>query len=226
METFLWLVDRSLLDDMVKSIISQSHKCKDQLLLKEIIGSSGFWDKASDTERGRKALKDFVEERIHKLKSEHEPGFTWCQPIATLPTHREVEAFSRGPLEKFTYFGNFNGLKHARIFGNMYFGYGMSGCYSATAQEGGRGKAAYCEIVKTCRVFEEMKRQWAAGRQELAMLQSKLHELLGTTSPDEISGPALIMDALPDGENSFDVNKRLKIDVEPLGSRKEHPIVL
>ncbi|MCO5570167.1 hypothetical protein L7F22_023885 [Adiantum nelumboides] len=211
---------------MVKSIVSQSHKCKDQLLLKEILGSSGFWEKASGTERGRNALKDLVEERIDKLKSEHEPAFTWCQPMATLPTHREVEAFLRGPLEKFTYFGDFNGVKHARNFGNKYFDYGMSGCYSATAQEGGKGKAAYCEIVKTRRVFEEMKRQWAAGRQELAMLQSKLHELLGTTGPDDIRGQALIMDALPDGENSFDMNKRLKIDVESVGSRKEHPIVL
>ncbi|MCO5598216.1 hypothetical protein L7F22_052308 [Adiantum nelumboides] len=96
-------------------------------------------------------------------------------------------------------------------------GYG----YSATAQEGGKGRA-YCKIVKTRCVFEEMERQWHAERRELAGLQSRLQELLGTMTQEENGGQALIMDAMPDGERPSDANKRLKSDVESAAEGVSH----
>ncbi|MCO5597138.1 hypothetical protein L7F22_051213 [Adiantum nelumboides] len=231
MEVFLWLEDSSLLEDLVKSIVSQSQKCKDQLLLKKILASSALWQKASTTDLGRNALKNLLEERMHKLERECKPVFTWCQTSATLPGYADVEAFLRGPFEQSTFF-NFTGLPQARDFASKYFGGWMSGRshdgygYSATAQEGGKGRASYCKIVKTRCVFEEMERQWHAERRELAGLQSRLQELLGTMTEEENGRQALIMDAMPDGERPSDANKRLKADVESVGSRKECPIVL
>ncbi|KAI5077082.1 hypothetical protein GOP47_0009147 [Adiantum capillus-veneris] len=223
METFLWLEDMSLLEGMVKSIVSQSQKCKNQWLLKEIIESSGFSQTASCTELGKSALRNLVKERICRLESEHKPVFSWCQPSATLPGHPEVEALLRGPL----------GLPDARDFAKKYFGGWMSRCghdaygFSATAQEGGKGRAAYCTIVKTRRVFEEMERQWDAGRRELARLQPRLQELQGTKTQDESGGQAFNnMDSMAEGECASGVNKRLKTDGESIGSSKKHPIFL
>ncbi|EFJ12049.1 hypothetical protein SELMODRAFT_425799 [Selaginella moellendorffii] len=59
--------------------------------------------RARASEAGKKALCDIAQERINELSKLQEPDpHRWCQPLATLPGHPEVEAFLRGPQETFT----------------------------------------------------------------------------------------------------------------------------
>ncbi|EFJ21277.1 hypothetical protein SELMODRAFT_417760 [Selaginella moellendorffii] len=59
--------------------------------------------RARASEAGKKALCDMAQERINELSKLQEPDpHSWCQPLATLPGHPEVEAFLRGPQETFT----------------------------------------------------------------------------------------------------------------------------
>jgi len=128
--------------------------------------------------RGEPGASALARRRVAQLTSAlagGPPPFSWAQPGAQLPGYPEVEAFLRGAQQQ-RVFRMFSNLKHARNWCSKYFGYGYASnaTYSASAEPGGRGAAAYATVTKTRGAHERALARFAADTAELSGLRALL----------------------------------------------------
>ncbi|MCO5597227.1 hypothetical protein L7F22_051303 [Adiantum nelumboides] len=99
MEVFLWLENGSLLEDMVQSFLIQAQSTKTQVVLRDIIGSNSFWQKACASKSGSKALRNLVKERIRKLASQRKPVFSSFATCSEKQRQARCRFFEKSEME-------------------------------------------------------------------------------------------------------------------------------
>lgn len=119
------------------------------------------------------------------------PPFSWHQPDACLPAYPTVEAFLRGP-EKAATFQIFNDLPHARNWARKYStgGHGANNTYSFTADPGGRGRVAFCNVTKTRAWFDRKAKRLEEAAVELARLREVLAAAAEEVTAESAGPPA------------------------------------
>ncbi len=132
------------------------------------------------------AFRRILDHWIQYSNPQKELPFTWRQPHAVLSDHPRVEIFLRSSQECMTY-ANFHGFSEARLFGEGLERSGPDNGFSVRAFPGGKGKYAYCEIVKNlCHpsFFTKVMEARQSELNKLVQLRQDLHHGL-YNSPQE-----------------------------------------
>jgi hypothetical protein len=148
--------------------------------------SDSALDSAADTAQLAQlavACRELCQNRVQML-GVAEPVFSWRMPLASMPTHPEVELFLRSEKECFTEDG-LTDIRHARNFVNKYCTGGYINGYSIRGEAGGRGNGAFVNIHKTHSAFKEQLRCYSENQEE----RSRLKALLGSEEPPSPSSP-------------------------------------
>lgn len=186
---FVWLEDGSLLDELLMALVLLFRKTTGQPLLKPLVNDSSLWQQATFSSMGSRVVRRLTRERITRLANTPKPAFTWCQPLASLPHHPEVEAFLKGPLQSLHYFG-LNDSKHARNFANKYF----TGCYQHGYCAKGVVQGACCVITKTQAAYDKMVQSWNEEQKELEALRSRLKTIAESPEAKRPKREIIILD--------------------------------
>lgn len=133
-------------------------------------------------------------------------------PLAKLPRYPAVEAFLRGPRSSFVYTG-LNDFNHATDFARKDLRASCQDGYSAIAEAGVRGGAAYCLITKTRDAFQQSVILWKNEQGEMPRLQTRIRNLQTGTAQETRRNPIEVVVLSPDSSPHHDKKQKVETTV-------------
>jgi hypothetical protein len=158
------------------------------LFLKAVVNNEDLREVCLNTPFALNAFRRILNHWIQYSNPQKELPFPWRQPHAVLSDHPRVEMFLRSSQECMTY-ASFHDFSEARLFGEGLERSGPEHGFSVRAFPGGKGKYAYCEIVKNLghpSLFTKVIEARISELEKLVQLRQDLHHGLYNSSQEAV----------------------------------------